>query len=389
MLKPFKIEVPDADLDDLRRRLEATRLPSEAGFENWEDGTPASWLSTLVSYWRDGYDWRAQEAALNRFTHLRGEVSGTTVHCIHERGKGPAPFPLLLAHGYPDSVHRFHKIIQMLADPGAHGGDPRDAFDVVAPSLPGYGWSDARTAHGGAFGFGDLFHKLMTQDLGYDRYGAHGGDWGSTIATQLARDHSAAVAGVHLTDVPFWHAFDPPADISSAEKKYLADSETFQKEGGAYAMIQGTRPATPAAALNDSPVGLAGWIIEKFKEWSDCHGDVEARFTKDELLTNVMIYWTTQTIRSSFLPYRDFMKAGPMRWTKEAVKGWTGSDATPAAFALFPGDILTPPREWAARFYNVQRWTEMPQGGHFAAMEEPERLAEDIRSFFRPLRHKG
>lgn len=386
MLKPFTIEVPEGDLQDLQRRLVATQLPDGVAFKDWDDGTPASWLSSLIDYWRDSYDWRSQEAALNRFNHLRGVVGGARLHCIHEKGKGPDPFPLLLAHGYPDSVYRFHKVIPMLADPAAHGGDPEDAFDVVAPSLPGYGWSDAHTTHGGAFGFGDQLHKLMSHELGYERYGAHGGDWGSTVATQLARDHAGSVAGIHLTDVPFWHAFNAPEDLSAAEKDYLSQSETFQKEGGAYAMIQGTRPATLAGALTDSPAGLVGWIVEKFQEWSDCHGDVETRFTRDELLTNVMIYWTTRTIGSSFLPYRDFMKAGPARWTKETVKRLTGSNTTPAAFALFPGDILTAPREWAERFYNVQRWTEMPEGGHFAAMEEPERLVEDIRSFFRPLR---
>ncbi|HEY6733192.1 MAG TPA: alpha/beta hydrolase [Roseiarcus sp.] len=320
------------------------------------------------------------------FRHLRGTVDGAAIHLIHEKGRGPAPLPLILTHGYPDSFFRFYKLIPLLTDPAAHGGDPADAFDVVAPSLPGYAFSEARVDKGGLFGFGDLWRRLMTDELGYEKFGAHGGDWGSTVTEHLARSHAGSVVGIHLTDVPFWHVFQKPDKPSVAERKYLDEIERFQKEGGAYAMIQGTRPRTAAPALNDSPAGLAAWMVEKFYEWSDCAGDVETRFTKDELLTNIMLYWTTQTIESSFQPYRDVMKAGALRWTMEAAKGWVGSSKTPAGFALFPKDIFTPPREWAERFYNVQSWTEMPCGGHFAAMEEPAMLAEDIRAFFRPLR---
>jgi pimeloyl-ACP methyl ester carboxylesterase len=260
-------------------------------------------------------------------------------------------------------------------------------FSVIVPSLPGYGFSDAREQNGGVFGFGDLWHRLMTEVLGYSEYGAHGGDWGSTVTEQLARSHASSVVGIHLTDVPFWHIFQKPNDTSAAERKFLEKNERWQKEDGAYAMIQGTRPSTAAIGLNDSPAGLASWIVEKFYEWSDCNGDIESRFTKDELLTNVMIYWATGTIESSFQPYHDFMTAGALRWMEEAVKGWLGSSRTPAAFACFPKDISNPPRAWAERFFNVKRWTEMTSGGHFAALEEPERLAEDIREFFRSLRH--
>jgi pimeloyl-ACP methyl ester carboxylesterase len=385
LLEPFKIAVPDDVLQDLRRRLETARLGSVEK-DGWEGGTDPAYLRDLVDYWRNGYDWRAQEALLNSFRHLRGTVDGTSLHLIHEKGRGPAPLPLILTHGYPDSFFRFYKLIPLLTDPVAHGGDPADAFDVVAPSLPGYAFSEARVDKGGLFGFGDLWRKLMTDELGYEKFGAHGGDWGSTVTEHLARSHAGSLVGIHLTDVPFWHFFQKPDKPSVAERKYLDEIERFQKEGGAYAMIQGTRPRTAAPALNDSPAGLAAWIIEKFYEWSDCAGDIETRFTKDELLTNIMLYWTTQTIESSFQPYRDVMKAGALRWTMEAAKGWAGSSKTPTGFALFPKDISTPPREWAERFYNVQRWTEMPRGGHFAALEEPVLLAEDIRAFFRPLR---
>jgi pimeloyl-ACP methyl ester carboxylesterase len=385
LLEPFKIAIPENVLQDLRRRLDATRLGS-AEKKGWEEGTDPAYLSALINHWRTAYDWRAQEARLNTFRHLRGTVDGASLHLIHEKGRGPAPLPLILTHGYPDSFFRFYKLIPLLTDPAAHGGDPADAFDVVAPSLPGYAFSEARLDKGGLFGFGDLWRRLMVDELGYEKFGAHGGDWGSTVTEHLARSHAGSVVGIHLTDVPFWHVFQKPDKPSVAERKYLDEIERFQKEGGAYAMIQGTRPRTAAPALNDSPAGLAAWIVEKFYEWSDCAGDIETRFTKDELLTNIMLYWTTQTIESSFQPYRDVMKAGALRWTMEAAKGWVGSSKTPAGFALFPKDIATPPREWAERFYNVQSWTEMPRGGHFAALEEPALLAEDMRAFFRPLR---
>jgi microsomal epoxide hydrolase len=385
-VEPFTIDIPAPVLDDLQQRLRRTRWLSDSdSADTWEDGANPAYLRELVEYWRDAFDWRAQEARLNQFAHFQAAVDGTRVHLIHERGRGPAPLPLLLTHGYPDSFYRFYKLIPLLTDPAAHGGDAADAFDVVAPSLPGYGFSEARTASGATFGIGGLWHELMTKVLGYERFGAHGGDWGSTITEHLARSHGRAVAGIHLTDVPFFHAFRQPDDPTAAERTYFEAIERFQKETGAYAMIQGTRPRTAAPALNDSPAGLAAWIVEKFVEWSDCGGNVETRFTKDELLTNVMIYWVTGTIGSSFQPYRDFMKAGALRWIAEAAKGWAGAKV-PAGFAMFPKDLSHPPREWAERFFDVQRWSEMPRGGHFAALEEPELLATEIREFFRPLR---
>lgn len=237
------------------------------------------------------------------------------------------------------------------------------------------------------FKVADLWATLMTEGLGYARFGAHGGDWGGTITEQLARSHSRHMLGVHLTDVPFAHLLQPPDDLSHAEKKFIAAAEKWQKEEGAYAMIQGSRPQSLAFGLHDSPVGLAAWLVEKFRAWSDCHGEIERAFTKDELLTNITLYWATGTIGSSFRFYSDTTSAGAMTWVKEMVKGWLGSTTSvPAGFASFPADLLPPPREWAGRFFNVQRWTEMPRGGHFAALEEPELLAQEIREFFRPLR---
>ena len=226
----------------------------------------------------------------------------------------------------------------------------------------------------------------MTDVLGYERFGAHGGDWGSTITEQLARSHANSVVAIHLTDVPFGHILQKPQDLSPAEEKFFSRNEEWLQKEGAYALLQSSKPQSLAHGLNDSPSGLAAWLVEKFRAWSDCGGDIESRFTKDELLTQIMIYWATSSIGPSFLTYYDFANAGALTWIKEGMKKWVGSSSVPAAFALFPADISRPPREWAERFFNVQRWTEMPRGGHFAAMEEPELLAEDIRTWFRPFR---
>jgi pimeloyl-ACP methyl ester carboxylesterase len=343
-------------------------------------------LRRLLKHWQTGFDWRAQEAAINRFSHFSAPVGGLDIHFIHERGRGTAPLPLILTHGYPDSFLRFAKLIPLLTDPGAHGADPADAFDVVVPSLPGFGFSQQPASDGTTFQVGDLWHELMTEQLGYTRFAAHGGDWGSTITEHLARSHAKSLVGIHLTDVPFWHTFQKPDDLSPAEEKQLAATSDFMLKQGAYAMIQGTRPLTLAQGLMDSPAGLAAWLVEKFQSLSDCNGDVETRFSLDELLSNVMVYWCTGSIGSAFLPYYDFTQAGAMRWILETAKGWVGHSHVPTAIALFPKDSTHAPREWAQRFFNVTRYTELPRGGHFAAFEEPELLAEDLRAFFRPLR---
>jgi pimeloyl-ACP methyl ester carboxylesterase len=220
MPAPFTIGVPDSVLADLRARLAATRLPVEVGDDNWDDGPSPSYLRELIAYWRDLFDWRAQESALNRFAHFREDVDGTEIHFIHERGNGPSPIPILLIHGYPDSFHRFIKLIPLLTDPVAHGGDGSDAFDVIVPSLPGYGFSAPRPGAGGLFGFGDVMHRLMADTLGYDRYAAHGGDWGSVVTELLARSHAAYLVGIHLTDVPFFHIFQKPDDLTPSERKF-------------------------------------------------------------------------------------------------------------------------------------------------------------------------
>jgi len=382
----FRIDVAEDVLRDVRQRLANTRWSYQAPGTAWDAGTDYEYLKELVAYWANSYNWRTHEAVLNRFAHYKTAVGGIGIHFIHERGKGPKPFPLILTHGYPDSFYRFTKIIPMLTDPEAFGGSAEDSFDVVVPDLPGYGFSDRPPETGTLFRVNDLWAQLMRDILGYRRFGAHGGDWGSTVTEQLARSHADSVVAIHLTDVPFGHLFQKPSDPSTAEMKLFADNEQWLQKEGAYALIQSSKPQSLAQGLNDSPAGLAAWLVEKFRTWSDCGGDIESRFTKDELVTQLMIYWVTQSIGPSFLTYYDYANAGALTWLKEAMKKWTGSSKVPAAFALFPADISHPPREWAERFFNVQRWTPMPRGGHFGAFEEPGLLAEELRIWFRQFR---
>jgi microsomal epoxide hydrolase len=386
---PLKIDISSEVLTDLHQRLENTRWSYQVAGTRWDAGTDPHYLRELVDYWQTTYDWRKHEAALNQFAHFRAEVDGIAIHFIHERGKGPNPFPIILTHGYPDSFYRFTKIIPMLTDPRSFGGHAEDAFDVIVPDLPGYGFSDKPTKLGTLFHVNDLWARLMADTLGYQKFGAHGGDWGGTVTEQLARSHADSVVAIHLTDVPFGHIFQKPDDPSPAEAKFFKTNEQWMQKEGAYALVQSTKPQSLAAGLTDSPAGLAAWIVEKFRSWSDCGGNIESRFTKDELLTHIMIYWATESIGTSFLPYYDYSHATALTWVKEGLKNWVGSCKVPAAFALFPKDISHPPREWAQRFFDVQRWTEMSQGGHFAAMEVPQLLAEDIRAWFRKFRRGG
>jgi len=376
---PFRIDVPQAVLDDLRARLARTRWPQGSEGESWNYGTNLGAMKALVEYWQNGFDWRAQEARLNQFPQFKAEIDGVGIHFIHVRGKGANSMPIILTHGWPDSFYRFYKLIPMLTDPARFGGDPAQSFDVIVPSLPGYGFSDhpqdrsvtlVKTA--------DLWFKLMTEVLGYDRFAAGGGDFGSQVTRLLALRHPAQVIGIHLTDLGY--AGDPvfPPDLSNltpAEQGYLGATQGwFYREGG-YTMIQSTKPQTLAYGLSDSPVSLAAWIIEKFHTWS---AKPDA-YSQDELLTNVMIYWVTETILTSMRPYNQQIDAADKLQAGQHIE-------VPAALARFPKDLgATPPRELAERSLRIQRWTEMPRGGHFAALEEPELLAEDIRAFFRDL----
>lgn len=375
--QPFQINVPQTVLDDLQERLARVRWPDEISGAAWDYGTNLEYLKELTDYWRDDYDWRAQEADLNRFEHYKADIDGFGLHFIHERGTGPNPRPLLLLHGWPDSFYRMVKIIPMLTDPARYGGDPADSFAVIVPSLPGFGFSDRPSERGEDVSrTAERLSRLMTE-LGYERYAIHGGDGGSPLAQYLAFTQPEAVTGIHLTDIG-WHTSMTldRSTLSEVEEQYLAELDRQGMSESGYVMIQGSKPPTLAYGLNDSPVGLAGWIVEKFRAWSDCGGDVEQSYTKDELLTNIMIYWVTQTINSSIRSYYEGMHSSAM-YAIQRVE-------VPVGMALFPKDN-PPPRELAERSLNVQRWTEMPSGGHFAALEEPELLVQDLRAFFRQL----
>jgi len=379
-IKPFKIAIPQATLDDLRERLSRTRWPDEVEGAGWDYGTNLEYMKDLADHWQHEYDWRKHEAELNTFAHFKAEVDGLGIHFIHERGKGPRPMPIILTHGWPGSFCEMLKVIPRLTDPERHGGKAEDAFDVIVPSLPGYGFSDRPTQRGVTSArIAAMWARLMTKELGYQRFAAQGGDWGSVVTEQLAVAHPDVVLGFHLNNIPYHHLFAKADNLSQEEQTYLEAAGRWQFAEGAYAMIQGSKPQTLAYGLHDSPVGLAAWIVEKFRSWSDCAGDVEKRFTKDELLTTITLYWVTETINAANRLYYDSAHdfTSPQH---------TGRSAVPAAIARFPKDILPAPREWAERWFNVQRWTAMPRGGHFAAMEEPELLVEDLRAFFRPLR---
>jgi microsomal epoxide hydrolase len=382
----FHIDIPESSLTDLQDRLKHTRWPNELNNSGWEYGTNLGYLKELVKYWQHNYDWRNSERRLNEWPHYKVTIDDQEVHFIHIKSNAPNALPILLTHGWPDTFLRFEKLVSMLTDPEANGGNASDAFNVVIPSLPGFAFSAPAASRGSLFNIHNLWAKLMTDVLGYDKFAAHGGDWGSIITEHLARSHSGHVVGIHLTDVPFLHTFQKPDGLSEAEKKFLEGREQDQMKDLGYAMIQGTRPHTLAAGLNDSPVGLAAWILDSFYSMSDCDGNLETCFTKDQLLTNISLYWYTQTVPSSFIQYHDVLHANALTWIGEKVKEWTGSSSVPAGFAMFAKDTGDIPRDWAARFFNVQRWTTIPRGGHFAALEEPEVLANELRVFFRTLR---
>ncbi len=400
--EPFEIRATAEALDDLRARLGRTRWPDEVADAGWGQGTDLAYLEELVAYWADGFDWRAQEERLNSLAQFRATVDGFGLHFVHERGRGPDPLPLVLTHGWPSTFFEFHRIVPLLTDPGSHGGDPADAFDVVVPSLPGYGFSDRPQEAGFSRRIPGLWVRLM-EGLGYTRFGAHGVDVGCSVCNLLGLWHPDRIVGIHVT-YPAEPYIGPGAPgLSEREWEFLNGRPGGQEAEGGYTHIQRTKPQTLSYGLNDSPAGLAGWIVEKFRAWSDCDGDVEKRFGKDELLTNLTIYWLTETIGSSFRVYRDWAlgaESNPYAWEgrDEVPRGVASRPlalderiGVPSAVALFPADPPSGmPREWAERSYaDLRRFSRMPRGGHFPAMEEPELLAQDIRAFFRPLRGGG
>jgi pimeloyl-ACP methyl ester carboxylesterase len=377
---PFTLRTDRAVIDDLRRRLRATRWPDAPKDAGWSLGADVTYLRELVAYWAEDFDWVALESALNHLPHFRIPIAGHGIHFVQARAVGPAGSapPLILSHGWPDSFWRYTKVIPLLTDPAAHGGDPADAFDVVVPDMPGYGYSDRPTGEPlNSIDVAALWAELMTQ-LGYDSFFAAGGDIGSHVSRYLALDNPDRVLAVHRMDggVPVFHG--DVADLAEDEREWLRAGAAWSATEGAYAAIHRTKPQTPAIGLDDSPAGLAAWIVEKLRAWSDCGGDIESVFTKDEILTNVTIYWLTQTIGSSMRMYAANGAIPPEQLARRVE--------VPSGFSLFPGDILTPPLAWLERMANVQRVTTPARGGHFAPFEQPELYAQELRDFFRPYR---
>jgi microsomal epoxide hydrolase len=378
--QPFTLQVADAEIADLKARLARTRFPDAAPGHPWAFGSSVDYVRDLVGYWKDRFDWRAQEAALNAFPQFKTPLHEIDLHYLHVPGVGPNPYPLLLLHGWPGSVYEFLDIIPRLTDPGRFGGDPNDAFTVVAPSLPGYGLSFSPGQK--RFTLQDIagcVHDLMTQTLGFRKFAVQGGDWGAGTASLIGNTFPDSVNGIHV-NLLFVPRDRPAGELTDAAKRYADDLAHWLREETGYQQIQGTKPQTLAFALTDSPAGLAAWIAEKFRAWSDCDGVPENAISRDRMLANISLYWFTGAIGSSFWPYY-----GRLHTT------WPISPANPitvpTGYAAFPKEILLPPRAIAEKTYtNIQRWTEMKKGGHFAAMEQPAALAEEIQAFFRPLR---
>lgn len=383
---PFTVEIPQAALDDLNDRLARTRWPVDYANGDWSYGANLDYLKELVEYWRRFYDWRRQEAEINRFAHYRADIDGIPIHFIHEKGKGPKPIPLILTHGWPWTFWDMHKIIRPLADPGAHGGDPRDAFDVVVPSLPGFVFSTPLTKTGvNAVTTADLWQALMNDVLGYERFGAHGGDWGAIVTAQLGHKYADRMIGIHLQNgapLDMFSAGLPAAsEYAPDEAGWYEKTVDFFANRAVHVAVQSTEPQTMSYAFNDSPVGLCAWLVEKRRNWSDCEGNVERRFSKDELLTSVMLYWLTQSYGTSARYYAE-ARRHPWRPSHDGEL----VVATPTGIALFEGDLCHWPRRSLQRQFNLKRYTRFPRGGHFGPMEEPQAIVDELRAFFRELR---
>jgi pimeloyl-ACP methyl ester carboxylesterase len=385
MIEPFTINIPDAVLDDLKSRLRRTRFAADFGNEAWDYGANGTYLQELLHYWAEDYDWRAQERAMNGFSHFRTVIDNVPIHFIHERGRGPNPVPLIMSHGWPWTFWDLQKVIRPLTDPASFGGDAADAFDVIIPSLPGFGFSTPLTTPGVNFSrTADMWVRLM-QRLGYETFAAQGGDFGAFVTAQLGHKYADRMLGVHV------HLAGPLGMISGnmpdalmfgpGEESWQAANAAFFDQESAYSRLQSTKPQTLAYGLNDSPAGLCAWILEKRRRWSDCGGEVERRFSKDDLCTTMTLYWVTQSIGTSA---RFYAEARRRPWTPSHDRQPVVE--APTAVLLFENDIVKLPRRWAEGYYNLQRWNVAQTGGHFAPMEEPGILVQDLRDFFRTLR---
>jgi pimeloyl-ACP methyl ester carboxylesterase len=380
-VQPFSVAIDQAVIDDLRGRIRNSRLPEAAPGAPWSQGTDRDWLTRLLGYWADEFDWRAAERELNRFSHFRALAGDAEIHFVHERARSGSGIPLILGHGWPSCFAELLPLVPRLTDPGAHGIDG-PAFDVVIPSLPGYGFSPRPVVPGGVtYSYvAGLWHRLM-RGLGYARYAAGGGDFGAGITTFMALDDPGPLIGLHLTNLELAPYTGPGSrPLSAAERRYVEQAGRWDEAERGYTAIQSTKPQTLGYALTDSPAGLAAWILEKWRSWSDSGGDPAARFSTDFLLTIVTLYWVTGTITSSMRDYFD-----NRRWQGEPRLGPDDVVHVPTAVASFPHMLVPegePPREWAERLYNIRRWTSMPRGGHFAPAEEPDLVARDIAAFF-------
>ncbi len=377
--------VPEADVDDLRQRLRRTRFADDFANEAWSYGVAGDYLRTLVDYWLDEYDWRRVESEINAVPAFLTQIDDVPIHYLHVRGTGPAPMPLILTHGWPWTFWDFRKVIGPLADPAAYGGDPADAFDVVVPSLPGFGFSSPlrRTGmHPGAIA--ELWSTLMTQVLGYERFAAQGGDWGAFVTAWLGHAHADRVLGIHQSMAAFITVASGSLTADDFAEDERGRYETMRSKSAgivSHLAVHTHDPQTLAWALNDSPAGLLAWLVERRRAWSDCGGDVESRFSKDDLLTTASIYWFTQTFHTSARIYADTRRSRP-----GPVHDRVPEIEVPTAIAVFPQDVIQYPRSVAERHADLRQWTVMPRGGHFAPMEEPGALVDDMRRFFRGLR---
>ena len=374
--RPYRIDVPDAVLVDLSERLARTRWPDPISGAEWDYGAKVDTIRELCEYWRAGYDWRHHEAQLNRIPGFLCEVDGVDLHFWHVRGTGPNPMPLLLVHGWPGSIYEFSQVLGPLSDPGAHGGDPRDAFDLVVPALPGFGFGGKPRERGwGISRIAAAFDALMSSVLGYERYGVQGGDWGSMVAGKLGAAFPDHVVGIHVNML----VAPPPAHPVPADAAALARDRLWRTQEAAYSRVQRTKPDSLTVAQSDSPAGLAAWIVEKFRTWSDCDGDVVGALGADTLLTNLMFYWAPGSVASAArIYYENALDPGGV--------AERGRVEVPVGYAAFPKEIFQPPRSWVEPHYAIARWTEMPRGGHFAALEAPDVLIDDVRAFYAALR---
>ena len=380
---PFRIDIPQDTLGDLRARLAGTRWPEAETVDDWSQGVPLSYLRELCRHWAEDYDWRATERRLNLLPQFRTEVDGLGIHFLHVRSPHPDAFPVVLTHGWPGSVVEFLKVVGPLTDPTAHGGDAADAFHLVIPSLPGYGFSDRPTQPGwGVERIAGAWARLMAR-LGHRRYGAQGGDWGTSVSTSIAQQDPEHVAGIHLT--PPLAPPDPATldDLTDRERAALASLEHAAEWESGYSQEHATRPQTIGYALVDSPAALCAWIVEKLWAWTDHDGQLETVLTRDELLDNVMLYWLPGTGASSARLYWESIRQ-VNRWISGPV---TDTVAVPTGCSIFPRELQRPSRRWAARrFLDIRWWNELDKGGHFAAFEQPELFVNEVRSFFRLVR---